>query len=67
LLGGKILCSRAGAIVMASGRAAEVFALRHHLAVLRQQAPSRARLHRLDRLVWVDLSRVWTVRKEPRT
>ena len=37
----------------------EVFALRHQLAVLRRQAPSRPRRHRLDRLVWVDLSRVW--------
>jgi len=37
----------------------EVFALRHQLAVLRRQAPSRLRLHRLDRLVWVGLSRAW--------
>jgi hypothetical protein len=40
--------------------AAEVFALRHQLAVLRQRAPARLRLGRVDRLVWVLLSRVWT-------
>ncbi len=38
---------------------AEVFALRHQLAVLRQRAPSRLRLGRTDRLVWVLLSRLW--------
>jgi hypothetical protein len=38
--------------------AAEVFALRHQLAVLRQRAPARLRLGRVDRLVWVLLSRV---------
>ena len=42
------------------GIAAEVFALRHPLAVLRQRAPVRLRLGRVGRLVWVLLSRVWT-------
>ena len=32
---------------------AEVFALRHQLAVLRQRAPERLRPGRTDRLVWV--------------
>lgn len=40
--------------------AAEVFALRHQLAVLRPQAPVRLRLHRIDRIVWVVLSRMWS-------
>lgn len=40
--------------------AVEVFALRHQLAVLRRQAPTRLRLRRVDRPVWVGLSRVWT-------
>ncbi len=39
--------------------ALEVFALRHQLVVLRRQAPARLRLKRVDRLVWVALSRVW--------
>jgi transposase InsO family protein len=38
---------------------AENLALRHQLAVLRRQAPVRLRLRRLDRVVWVVLSRVW--------
>ena len=38
---------------------AEVFALRHQLAVLRQRAPKRLRLGRTDRLVWVVMSRFW--------
>jgi hypothetical protein len=40
--------------------AAEIFALRHQLAVLRQRAPRRLRLGRADRLVWVLLSRLWS-------
>ena len=38
---------------------AEIFALRHQLAVLQRAAPKRLRLTRADRLVWVLLSRVW--------
>jgi hypothetical protein len=37
---------------------AEILALRHQLAVLRQRAPTRLRLGCVDRLVWVLLSRV---------
>ena len=37
----------------------EILALRHQLAVLQRQAPSRARLGRTDRLLWVLLSRLW--------
>jgi hypothetical protein len=40
--------------------AAEILALRHQLAVLRQRAPTRLRLGRVGRLVWVVLSRVWS-------
>ena len=40
--------------------AAEILALRHQLAVLRQRAPKRLRLGRTDRLVWVLLSRLWS-------
>jgi putative transposase len=36
----------------------EILALRHQLAVLRRQAPVRLRLRRIDRAVWVVLSRV---------
>ena len=39
---------------------AEILALRHQLAVLQRQAPVRLRLRRLDRVVWVVLSRVWS-------
>ena len=39
---------------------AEIFALRHQLAVLQRQAPSRPRL---DRVVWVLLSRLWPNRR----
>jgi hypothetical protein len=39
---------------------AEILALRHQLAVLRQRAPTRLRLGRVDRLVWVLLSRAWS-------
>ena len=39
---------------------AENLALRHQLAVLRRQAPVRLRLRRLDRVVWVVLSRGWS-------
>jgi hypothetical protein len=38
---------------------AEIFALRHQLAVLQRQAPRRLRLGRADRLLWVLLSRIW--------
>ncbi len=38
---------------------AEILALRHQLAVLRRQAPKRPRLSRLDRGLWVLLSRLW--------
>jgi hypothetical protein len=39
--------------------AAEILALRHQLAVLQRTTPKRPRLRRIDRLVWVLLSRVW--------
>jgi hypothetical protein len=39
---------------------AEILALRHQLAVLRQRAPTRLRLARVDRFGWVLLSRVWS-------
>jgi hypothetical protein len=39
---------------------AENLALRHQLAVLRRQAAARLRPRRLDRVVWVVLSRVWS-------
>jgi hypothetical protein len=39
--------------------AAEIFALRHQLTVLRQRAPKRLRLGRTDRVVWILLSRGW--------
>src|SRR5574341_2423688 len=38
---------------------AEILALRHQLAVLQQAAPKRPCLTRLDRLLWVWLSRTW--------
>ena len=38
---------------------AEIFALRHQLAVFQKNAPHRLRLHRSDRLLWVVLCRVW--------
>ena len=38
---------------------AEIFALRHQVAVLQREAPHRLRLRRADRLVWVLLSRLW--------
>ncbi len=37
----------------------EVIALRHQLAVLRRQRPSRPWLSALDRLLWIWLYRVW--------
>ena len=37
----------------------EILALRHQLAVLQRQAPKRPRLGRVDRLLWVLLSRLW--------
>jgi transposase InsO family protein len=40
--------------------AAEILALRHQLGVLRRQAPARLRLRRIDRIVWVLLSRAWS-------
>jgi len=39
--------------------AAEVFALRHQLAVLQRATPKRRRLRPIDRLVWVLLSSLW--------
>ena len=39
---------------------AEIFALRHQLAVFQKNAPHRLRLHRCDRLLWVVLCRVWS-------
>jgi putative transposase len=38
---------------------AEIFALRHQLAVLQRQGPRRPRLRQGDRLLWVLLSRLW--------
>jgi transposase InsO family protein len=38
----------------------EILALRHQLAVFRRQAPVRLRLRRIDRAVWVVLSRAWS-------
>jgi putative transposase len=38
---------------------AEILALRHQLAVLQRQTPTRPRLGRADRLLWVLLSRLW--------
>ena len=37
----------------------EILALRHQLAVLQRQAPKRPRLGRVDRVLWVLLSRLW--------
>ena len=39
--------------------ATEILALRHQLAVLQRQAPKRPRLDRVDRVLWVLLSRLW--------
>ena len=39
---------------------AEIFALRHQLAVFQKNAPRRLRLHRCDRLLWVVLYRLWS-------
>jgi putative transposase len=38
----------------------EILALRHQLRVLERSRTPRVRLMRLDRLLWVCLSRVWT-------
>jgi hypothetical protein len=38
---------------------AEIFALRHQLAVLQREAAKRARLRRADNVLWVLLSRLW--------
>ena len=38
----------------------EMLALRHQLRVLERSRPPRVRLTRLDRLLWVWRSRVWT-------
>ena len=37
----------------------ELIALRHQVAVLNRQRPSRLRLYSIDRMVWVWLYRVW--------
>ena len=37
----------------------EILALRHQLAVLQRQTPRRPRLGRVDRVLWVLLSRLW--------
>jgi len=37
----------------------EIFALRHQLAVFQRRAPKRPRLGRVDRMLWVLLSRRW--------
>ena len=42
-----------------AGLELEVIALRHQLAVLRRQRPSRPRLFSIDRLLWIWLYRVW--------
>ena len=39
---------------------AEIFALRHQLAVFQNNAPPRLRLHRCDRLLWIMLCRFWS-------
>lgn len=38
----------------------EVLALRHQLYVLQRSRPHRVRLTRVDRFLWVWLSRAWT-------
>jgi hypothetical protein len=40
-------------------------ALRHQIGVLRRSAGKRAKLTPLDRLLWVWLSRVWSVGSTP--
>src|SRR3981189_3065411 len=37
----------------------ELIALRHQVTVLRRQRPSRPKLFRADRLLWVWLYRIW--------
>jgi hypothetical protein len=37
----------------------ELIALRHQVTVLRRQSPSRPKLFRADRLLWVWLYRIW--------
>lgn len=39
--------------------AAEIFALRHQLAILQRTGRTRPRLRPIDRLLWLLLSRVW--------
>jgi len=48
------------AIIDARSLALENMALRHQLGVLERQARGRPRLTRLDRILWVWLSRVWS-------
>ena len=38
---------------------AEILARRHQFAVLQRQAQERPRLGRVDRVLWVRLSRLW--------
>src|SRR3954453_19266104 len=52
----------AGASSVLKTRAAlqlENIALRHQIGVLQRSAKKRPRLHAIDRLLWVWLSRVW--------
>jgi putative transposase len=38
----------------------EILALRHQLQVLQRARPVRLRLFKMDRCLWVMLSRIWT-------
>ncbi len=42
----------------------EILALRHQLAVLQRTKPSRLHIHPLDRLLWIQLSRIRQVWRE---
>jgi len=43
----------------------EVLALRHQLEVLQRTKPRRVRLAKMERWLWVMLSRYWTRRPRP--